>query len=790
MAQAELAFEPAITLATDESPTGVALGDLDRDGDADLVVVNWDAGTIGVRFNRTVAGAATIELSEPVTIAAGREPRAVTVADYDQDGWNDLAVLDRAGNKLLFLFNRPADEGGRHFLRGSMLDVGKGPISLDSADFDGDGRIDVAVALRDGDEAVVLRNTGTEAGTAPVFVEVLRVAARNVPRHLRVADVNRDGRPDLLVANRESDSVSVILNDTPGVGRTRFRQAINVAAGDGAIAVLAEDLNHDGLIDLVTANWHGNDLSVRLGIPPEGDDEVRFGEIRSVGVGRSPRHVLAHDLNGDGRKDLIAANRDSGNVSVVLNTTPQAATTPRFAKAMQLKVGAGSFFIAAADLNLDGAPDIVSADIDGGTVSVLRQHSRPRAAEALMFANAFEGSAAGATALQTADFNDDGIVDVVVADAALQRVTLWLGNSVTQGGSGFALHASLSLAGRPEAVVVADFDRDGRPDFAVAQSGPDSVLLYLNRPQAAGPAFEAHSHGLAAAPSSLLAADLDADGRSDLLVVENAAQRVVLLQNLGARAEVPPQLAEADSLDLPFVPAAVELVDLDRDGLEELAVIDSGAALLWLFPSQSRLAGSPHFGEGVSMPAGLRPTAIAAGDFDLDGRSDLAVTDAGASSLIVLPNPVLIAADVASVPPAMTLACVPAPQLRRADVNADGRADLLAICSDTGSLLLLQNAGVNSAGAIGFLESARHNAGSSLLALAPADLDFDGQLELLALADPGTLRVLSSGAKSLPEGEVPPLAGSGGGVLTSLSFVVLAAMAAGRRRRRGRYGQV
>ncbi|HSW11205.1 MAG TPA: VCBS repeat-containing protein [Solimonas sp.] len=802
-----LAFDPPAPLSSGDSPTGVVLADLDRDGAADLVVANWEAGTVGIRYNRGRPGAGAVDMSEATVITIGGEPRAVTVADYNRDGWNDLAVADRAGHRIVFLLNEAAAGGGRRFIDAGTQAVAKDPISLDSADFDGDGLVDVAVALRDSDDAVVLRNTGVGAGTVPIFTEVARIAAQDIPRNLKIADVNRDGRPDLLVANRASSSVSVILNATTVSGEPLFQPAIHVPSGNGAIAVLAEDLNRDGLMDLVTANWRGNNLSVLLGLPAAVVGDVRFAAPRSVPVGMSPRHVVAYDLDGDGRKDLVAANRDSDDVSIVVNRMEQAATVVSFARENRIAAGDGAFFLAVADLDSDGAADIVSADYDGGTVSVLRQQSKAVSGPVVL-ADAFEAAGAGTTALAEADFNGDGRLDVVAADLDQRRLSLWLG-AVSNGGRSILVQQTIpSAAGSPTALAVADFDGDGRSDFAVAEAGPDALTVYLNRPDGSGLRWVPGSLGLSAAPKSVLAGDIDADGRSDLVVVQHNARRVLLLRNVAARGAAQPDLVETDSLLLGFVPAAASLVDMDRDGLQDLAVVDGTGARVVILRNDSREAGFPHFTGGSVFPAGTQPGAVGTGDFNLDGRQDLAFVDGEGQALVILLNQTALDTGISLAPATvLPMVCRPAALLlRRGDFNADGRDDLLGLCADSGRPVLLRNITEPGSEVPRFSESRRHRSGGGLSVITSGDFNADGRIDAVALADSGAILLLTNAqlvfeqreavitiddddAPGISPPAVPGLSGSqgsGGGAFGGLALAVPALLAMRRRRNLGR----
>jgi hypothetical protein len=211
-----------------------------------------------------------------------------------------------------------------------------------------------------------------------------------------VADLNGDGRPDLVTANRDSNTVSLLL----GQGNGTF-QAKEHDVGNGPASVAVADLNGDGHPDLVTANFDSSDVSLLLG---QGDGTFQVGQRFAVGNG--PAAVAVADLNGDGRPDLVTANFDSSDVSLLLgqgNGTFRA--EERFA------VGFRPASVAVADFNGDGRLDLVTANRDADTVSVLLgQGAGTFRAEERFAVGVRPASVA------VADFNGDGRLDLVTAN--------------------------------------------------------------------------------------------------------------------------------------------------------------------------------------------------------------------------------------------------------------------------------------------------------------------------------------------------------------------------------------
>ncbi|NCS46422.1 MAG: VCBS repeat-containing protein, partial [Microcystis aeruginosa BS11-05] len=222
-------------------------------------------------------------------------------ADFNGDGKSDLAVANYNSNNVSVLLGT----GTGSFGAATNFTVGTGPISVTVGDFNGDGKSDLAVANRNSNNVSVLLGTGTGSfGTATNFSVGIN------PRSVTVGDFNGDGKSDLAVANYNSNNVSVLL----GTGTGSFGPATNFTVGSYPWSVTVGDFNGDGKSDLAVANVNSSTVSVLLGT-----GTGSFGAATNFTVGSSPYSVAVGDFNGDGKSDLATANFNS-NVSVLLGT--------------------------------------------------------------------------------------------------------------------------------------------------------------------------------------------------------------------------------------------------------------------------------------------------------------------------------------------------------------------------------------------------------------------------------------------------------------------------------------
>jgi hypothetical protein len=324
----------------------VAVADLNRDGRPDLVTANA-SGSVSVLLRR----GGTFEPSRKYRV--GGPVYSVKVADFDGDGELDIAVALPEANAVAILRNR----GDGTFGPPSRYRAGKGPMAVAAGDLDGDGAPDLAVSnsLDNPGSVSILLNRGD--GT---FVRKTKRAVGDLPSALAIADVTGGGRADLLVGH--SRAVTVLV----GRGDGTFPHTRGYEIDDQATAVAVADLNGNGRPDLVVAE--NCDLSVWL-------DRTRgiLGSRRELAHGEDcPTSVTAGDVDGDGRIDLVTAATAygfPGTVSVLLNRGDG-----RFAAPGTYQVGGGGndgSDVAIHDLEGDGRADIAVTNYDHSFVGVL-----------------------------------------------------------------------------------------------------------------------------------------------------------------------------------------------------------------------------------------------------------------------------------------------------------------------------------------------------------------------------------------------------------------------------------
>jgi hypothetical protein len=365
--------------------------------------------------------AAEVTFDSKTVEKVGTQPFAVTAADFNKDGKLDLAVTDGAGNAVQLLLGN----GDGTFQAPAQFRAGELPRGLVVGDLDRDGNTDVVVASSYSDAATVLLGDGKGSLSPPVSFH-----AGTRPFDVAIGDLNEDGAPDVVVANesnvkeagektdKQADEktdrgkVSVLL----GNGKGKLTKHLDLAAGKFPSKVGVADLDGDRHLDIVVSNWGSNNGSTFFG---DGKGGFREGQVLTYN-GMSPYDVKVADITRDGSPDILLPDMREQAARVMVGD------------------GKGNFKIGRAAPAGPGCRSIVMADLNG-----------------------------------------DGLLDVASANAASNDIVVSLG--LQEGAFESKRNKRSFPAGiLPRWVTAADLNNDGRPDLAAASMNSKSVTILLN----------------------------------------------------------------------------------------------------------------------------------------------------------------------------------------------------------------------------------------------------------------------------------------------------------------------
>jgi FG-GAP-like repeat len=347
----------------------------------------------------------TISFIAPLNYEAGSAPAAMATGDLNGDGLPDFAVANRDGNNVSILLG--TNDGVRSFRNAANYTVGFAPRAVTIHDFNGDGRADVAVVNRGSDTVTILTNNGDGMFRASGNYE-----AGNKPFSIAVGDFNRDSNPDLVIVNDGLGSVAIL----DGIGDGSFGAPRHLYPGPTPQPAVVGDFNQDGNMDFVVANYITNDVTVMLGF---GDGTFESPRAYNSGVGWNPSALALGDVNNDDKVDLVVAKPGSNRVAVLYGT------------------GTGAF-------------GFYTAFIPG---------AQPES-------------------LTLADFDNNGKLDLAVGNYQDNTVIVFPGDG--RGAYGLLPSLRLNVGTRPLSLLSGDFNGDGKPDLSLANNGATTVSVLLN----------------------------------------------------------------------------------------------------------------------------------------------------------------------------------------------------------------------------------------------------------------------------------------------------------------------
>jgi len=464
-----LSFSPGTTYEAGGGPTRLLAVDTGADGRPDLVEAapgDSFAGHLVVLRN---VGAGNF--GSPIRIDAGPQPYGVALADMTGDRRLDLIAANRGTGTGSI---DPQNSNGT-FAAPPLYDAAPGLLPLDSAsaDFDGDGHVDMALDEIDyfslaQDGVAIMHNDGSGHFS---LAQMLPSGTDAHPKSVIAADLNGDARPDLAwtpeIFNVPSYPLEVALN----TGNGTFAQPVSYPLGTcGTGEVSAGDVNSDGHLDLIVANSRGGPgiceqygRTVRVAL---GRGDGTFAPDFGVQIGHLTEAAATADVNGDGRMDIVST---AATTDVALGLAGGGFSTPTVYQARGNE-------LALADMNGDGHVDVVTADGSTSHLYVLRNNGSGsysvRDYESEQVSALMNGRA-----LAIGDINRDGLLDVAVSHESGQNAAVFYGRA----GGQLAPELRYGTHSAFTDINIADYNGDGRLDLA-GPGGIETQRIFLDHP--------------------------------------------------------------------------------------------------------------------------------------------------------------------------------------------------------------------------------------------------------------------------------------------------------------------
>lgn len=677
-------FQPKTDKTVQDFPRGVAVGDLDGDNVPDIVAASYNAKNVSV-----FKGDIDWTYSPNQTYQTNGKNRYVEAADFNGDGLLDAVSSNSETSDISFIKGY-ADYQGKKLLYNKTeaeYPTASGLYWVKSADFNGDGKLDIAGACRGANVVSVLIGNGN--GT---FQAKADYPTGSLPEHLAAADLNGDDIADLAVVNMGSSNVSVLLCNGDGT----FQQKTDYPVGNNPRYVTAADLNGDGSTDLAVTNWADATMSVLLG-----NGDGTFQAKTDYVTGGYPFGAGTGDYDGDGHVDIVVADHGADKVSMFIGNG-----NGTFAPKVDYPVGDGCLGLVAADLDLDGKMDVATVNYNSDDVTILLGNG-----DGTLAVHQNAPLTANTARVSVADINNDGKRDIVASSEFMRHVAVFMGN----GDGTFQAQSMVRVGVAPYATAFADMDGDGKQDMLVCDWVPDK--LYVMPGNGDGSFGTSTGYSVKADPWYITPVDLDGDGDLDVVTGGWWSYGFTVLKNsgngtLGSRADYSVESGNKAGGATPG--------DFDKDGDIDLAVGGWEHNNIHIFTND----GSGVFQDSATYDMGDNVFLPAAADFDGDGYLDIAACLPDQRKVVLLMND----KDGTFTPGAQLSSPGYYPVfLTAADLNRDGFADIAAESHQTDSVAVFLGNGDGT-----FQPGVAYASGNYPYFISGGDLNNDGLADIVA----------------------------------------------------------
>ncbi len=377
--------------------------------------------------------------------------------------------------------NSPYEPGNINFAARVNFTSGANPMGITMGDMDGDGKTDMIVTSKTNSWVSVYRNMSTSGViNAASFPTRVDFATGTSPVAVIANDFDNDGKLDLAVTSTGSRAVSILRNTSSGTGNIAFAPKVDYTTGFNPLALASRDLNMDGKTEIVVANQSSSTVSVFQNNSTPGS--IAFAAKVDFATGDAPSGVAVLDMNGDGKADIVTTNTasTSNSVSVLRNQNNGGAiNSGAFAARVNFATSANPQGVAVGDLNGDNLPEVVATNSNSNSISLFRNTS---SGGALGFAAKSDLSVGAGVPYSVAmgDLDGDSKTDLVIANQAGYSVSVF--RNTSSGSLTFDPRVNFTTGSNPTTVAVGDVDGDGKADIAVSNSGDGTFSILRSNP--------------------------------------------------------------------------------------------------------------------------------------------------------------------------------------------------------------------------------------------------------------------------------------------------------------------
>ena len=376
-------FLPKVDFDAGTNPVGIVMADLDGDGRNDMIVTNSGPNTVYLYRNISTGGTiSAASFATPISLATDAGPHYVKVADLDGDGKPDIVVANTSvsSNKISVYHNNSVSGAFAFAAKVDFATIATAPIDIAVADFDGDGKPDIAVINQNSSKVAVFRNLSAKGIlTTSSFTVPVNFNTGTFPFKIFAGDLDGDGKPDMAITDYTAGSVSLFHNtaSSGSITASSFGAPISLTTAAAPIGIAGCDVDGDGKTDLLVTNSTANTFTIYRNTNTAAGT-FSFASGVNFNTGLDPEDFALADIDGDGKTDIAVGNYSSNTVSVFRNTAISGSiNSGSLAPKVDLVTGTGPSGMALADVNGDGKADLEVVDGTSSTISILRNYPLP-----------------------------------------------------------------------------------------------------------------------------------------------------------------------------------------------------------------------------------------------------------------------------------------------------------------------------------------------------------------------------------------------------------------------------
>jgi hypothetical protein len=588
------------------TPYSVALGDFNNDNNSDFVVANGNGGVLVFFGNGNgtftfIYGAFT-----------GGIPFSIALADFNNDNNLDFAIANLAANRVDIFFGYGNGKFAPQF---NSLGFNSIPYYIIAADFNHDHICDIAITSYGNEQVIILYRYSNRSVT---FGRVYPTGFGSKPYGLTAADLDNDNQLNIVVALQGIGNIAVLT----GYYAVEFVNETIYSTGAAleSYSVAVGDFNNDNRPDIVVANSGTDSLSILFGF---GNGTFGKGTIYPIGTDYYPQYVITCDIDKDNQTDIVSVNSRNDSISIILGNG-----NGTFKEQMIYSTGSDSnpYAIASGDLNNDTRLDFVVANEGSDTVGIFYGYDYTTFHSGQTYSN---NSTLGLSGIVLNDFNNDSFVDIAVIFFTSSKMCIYLG----YGNGSFASMMIYSTGNdsQPRGISVGDFNNDGRLDIVVANYGTNNVGIFLGNGNGSFAAIMTFPVGNYANPRAVAVGDFNNDSRLDIVVANYGSNSAGILLGYGDGTFSIVNLYPTGDDSGPY---GITTGDFNKDTRLDIAVVLYYTGTVTVFIGN----GDGTFGNNITLPIGptLDPCWVSAGDFNNDNRLDIATSNCNDDSVGIL----------------------------------------------------------------------------------------------------------------------------------------------------------